>query len=360
MSQSIADLTEALARNAEAVYRYYLSNGRREGHYWMVGDARNTPGRSLFVRLKGPPSGKGAAGKWTDAATREHGDLLDIIRETCGFVDFADIAQEARRFLSLPRPERPSDIASRSDPAPTGSPEAARRLFAMSQAITGTLAEAYLRNRGLAALSNTASLRFHPRCYYRPASHFKTETWPALIASVTDLDGAISGAHRTWLDPNGFSETNLGKAPIDTPRRAMGNLLGHAVRFGTARDVLAAGEGIETMLSLRIILPNLPMVAALSAAHLAAIRFPPSLRRLYVARDNDPAGDGASARLTQRAEDSGIEAIPLSPQFGDFNDDLRLLGVDALRDTLRVQIAPEDVARFMNATSLTAHDTTSS
>ena len=39
-------------------------------------------------------------------ATGEHGDLLDIIRETCGFVDFADIAQEARRFLSLPLPER--------------------------------------------------------------------------------------------------------------------------------------------------------------------------------------------------------------------------------------------------------------
>jgi len=359
MSRSIADLTEALAREAENVCPYYLSNGHREGGYWMVGDARNTPGRSLFVRLKGPLSGKGAAGKWTDAATGEHGDLLDIIRETCGFVDFADIAQEARRFLSLPLPERPNDIASRSNPAPTGSPKAARRLFAMSQPIAGTLAEAYLRNRGLAALSNTASLRFHPRCYYRPDQYSETETWPALIASVTDLDGAITGAHRTWLDPIGFSDANLGKAPIDTPRRAMGNLLSHAVRFGTARDVMAAGEGIETILSLKMALPDLPMVAALSAAHLAAIRFPPSLRRLYIARDNDPAGDGASARLTQRAKDARIETILLSPHLGDFNDDLRLLGADALRDALRVQIAPEDVARFMNAAALTPNEAAS-
>ncbi|MGJ8606117.1 MAG: toprim domain-containing protein [Marivita sp.] len=110
----------------------------------------------------------------------------------------------------------------------------------------------------------------------------------------------------------------------------MGNLLGHAVRFGTARDVMAAGEGIETILSLRIILPNLPMAAALSAAHFAAIRFPPSLRRLYITRDNDPAGDGASARLTQRAKDARIETILLSPHLGDFNDDLRLLGADVL------------------------------
>ncbi|TCT00182.1 hypothetical protein EDC64_1341, partial [Aquabacter spiritensis] len=32
--------------------------------------------------------------------------------------------------------------------------------------------------------------------------------------------------------------------------------LGHAVRFGAADDVLAAGEGIETMLSLRCALPG--------------------------------------------------------------------------------------------------------
>ncbi len=338
---------------------HYLSNGHREGGYWMVGDARNTPGRSLFVRLKGPLSGKGAAGKWTDAATGEHGDLLDIIRESCGLADFKDVALEARRFLSLPLPERSGDTASRSNPGPTGSPKAAKRLFAMSQAITGTLAEAYLRNRGITAMHNTACLRFHPRCYYRPDVHSETETWPALIASVTDLNDATTGAHRTWLDPDGFSETTLGKAPIDTPRRAMGNLLGNAVRFGTTRDVMAAGEGIETMLSLRMILPNLPMAAALSAAHLAAIRFPPSLRRLFVVRDNDPAGDGASARLTQRAKDAGIEAITLTPQFGDFNDDLRLFGVDALRDTLRVQIAPEDVARFRNAAALTANEAAS-
>ena len=359
MSRSIADLTEALAQNAEAVCRYYLSNGRREGHYWMVGDARNTPGRSLFVRLKGPMSGKGAIGKWTDAASGEHGDLLDILWESCGLVDFADVALEARQFLSMPLPERPGDTASRSDPAPSGSPKAARRLFAMSQPIAGTLAAGYLHNRGLTTLHNTASLRFHPRCYYRPDWQSMTEAWPALIASVTDLDGAITGAHRTWLDPDGFSETTLGKASIDTPRRAMGSLLGHAVRFGTARDVMAAGEGIETMLSLKMILPNLPMAAALSAAHLAAIRFPPSLRRLYIACDDDPAGDGAMARLSQRAKDAGIEAIPLSPHLGDFNDDLRLLGVDALRDALRVQIAPEDVARFMNAAALTANEAAS-
>ncbi len=66
MSSQAAELAHRLARRAEAVCRHYLSNGRREGSYWLVGDAANTPGRSLFVRLKGPDSGKGAAGKWTE------------------------------------------------------------------------------------------------------------------------------------------------------------------------------------------------------------------------------------------------------------------------------------------------------
>jgi hypothetical protein len=66
MALDAADLAHRLARDAEAVCRHYLSNGRREGRYWLVGDVRNAPGRSLFVRLKGPESGKGAAGKWTE------------------------------------------------------------------------------------------------------------------------------------------------------------------------------------------------------------------------------------------------------------------------------------------------------
>jgi hypothetical protein len=156
-------------------------------------------------------------------------------------------------------------------------------------------------------------------------------------------DGAITGAHRTWLAPDGF-----GKAPVDTPRRAMGGLLGHAVRFGAADDVLAAGEGIETMLSLRCALPAIPMAAALSANHLAALLLPPTLRRLYIARDADAAGDMGLAALTERAVAAGIEALALSPRTGDFNEDLRAFGLGALRAALRIQLAPQDVVGFLS------------
>ena len=339
-----SELAIRLGREAEAVCRHYLSSGQHAGRYWLVGDVQNTPGRSMFVRLTGPASGKGAAGKWTDMATGEHGDLLDVIREALGLVDFRDVAEEARRFLALPHPEpeKTRTPTGRTSSPALGSPEASRRLFAMAQPIRGTLVEIYLSGRAITSLSGTAALRYHPRCYYRSEAHSPTEIRPAMVAAVTDLAGHQTGVHRTWLAPDGS-----GKADVETPRRAMGDLLGHAVRFGTAAEVLAAGEGIETVLSPRQVLPRMPMLAALSAAHLAAILFPPSLRRLYVVRDRDPAGEGARDSLVARAASFGIEAISLTPLNGDFNDDLRRHGADALRAALKDQLHPEDACRFL-------------
>ena len=338
MSSPAADLAQSLARNAEAVCRHYLPNGRRAGRYWLVGDVAGTPGRSLYVRLAGHADGDGAGspGKWTDAHTGEHGDLLDLIAANRRLTCLRDTLDEARDFLRLPRPEAQPDRPAVS----IGSPAAARRLWAMGKPLSGTLAEAYLRQRAITALLIDVPLRYHPRCYYRDddGAH---QTWPALLAAVTDADGAITGVHRTWLDPTG------GKAPVATPRRAMGSLLGNGVRFGRAEDIVAIGEGLETILSLRSALPNLSMVAALSTAHLGAFDSPGGLRRLYIAADRDDAGDVAAARLSARADSIGIEVIRLLPTLGDFNDDIRAFGADAMRAALRPQLAPEDVDRLI-------------
>jgi hypothetical protein len=294
----------------------------------------------MAVRLSGPDSGPGAAGHWTDFATGEHGDLLDVIARTCGLHAFRDVL-EVCRFLSLPRPE-PQPSKPRLTPTPSGSPEAARRLFASAKPILGTIADTYLRSRGITGIGDLDCLRFHPRCYYRAHDNAPRETWPALVAAVTDLDGAMTGLLRTWLARDGS-----GKAPLATPRRAMGRLLGAGVRFGKATDVMVAGEGLETMLSLRVVLPAMPMVAALSSAHLAGLILPAGLRRLYIARDNDRAGHRAADALGIRANADGIEDIVLTPYADDFNTDLCGFGAEALAASLRVQLMPEDVERFL-------------
>ena len=257
MANESGKLGRQLADHAEAVCRHYLSSGRREGRYWLVGNVYNTPGRSMYVRLTARDTGAGIAGKWTDAATGEHGDLLDMIALSCGHLRKRETLDEARRFLSLAPTRAAGDPnpAIRRARAASGTPDAARALFAAARPIAGTLAECYLHHRMLYDLRQEPALRFHPNCHYRVASADAPATrraWPALIAAVTDTDGVVTGVQRTWIDP-----LTRDKAPVATPRRAMGGLLGYGVRFGAAGDVMATGEGIETVLSIRQRLPRM-------------------------------------------------------------------------------------------------------
>ena len=349
LSNRAGELSLRLAENVQAVCRHYLPAGRREGRYWMVGDTLGGPGRSLYVRLF--ETERGAIGNWVDAATGEHGDLIDLIRLNQRHGRFAETIDEAERFLSLP-PTADADIpsAALAKPAQAGSPQAAKRLFAASKPLVGSIAANYLSARGITRSQDLPALRFHPRCFYRTNADDIPGTpgaFPAMIAAVTDDDGKQTGTHRTFLAPLGFNPSGHGKANVATPRRAMGNILGNSVRFGKAGDVMVAGEGIETILSLREVLPEMPMAAATSSAHLAAILFPSSLRRLYVARDKDAAGDAAFAILTDRAQATGIELVSLLPALGDFNDDLRLHGAAALEARVALQLHERDRTRYL-------------
>ncbi|RUX20688.1 DNA primase, partial [Mesorhizobium sp. M7A.F.Ca.US.011.01.1.1] len=250
------------------------------------------------------------------------------------------------RFLPMPLPP-PQPLGAQGQPAAKrGSPEAARRLFAMSQPIAGTLAERYLAGRDILLSWHEHALRFHPGCYYRDLVTGETQTLPALIAAVTNLNGQITGLQRTWLDPSG-----QGKAQLADPRRSLGDLLGNGIWLGhqpgAAVPVMAAGEGFETMASLRTMMPVLPVAAATSANHLAGLRLPPGCRRLYIAADADAAGRHGIERLSQRAGEAGILALVLRPQLGDFNDDLRHLGPAHLAAWLSGQFVPEDARLFL-------------
>ncbi|CCV16348.1 toprim domain-containing protein [Mesorhizobium sp. STM 4661] len=339
---SASELARRLGEHAEAVCREYLCNGRRVGNYWIVGDVRNARGRSMHVRLN--TVGRKVAGRWVDEATSEYGDLLDVIEHSCGLTDFRAIADKARRFLAMPRPQRASAV--REPPVVRGSPDAARRLFAMSKPVAGTLAERYLASRGIVLGRHERALRFHPGCYYRDLESGETHSLPALIAAVTDLDGRVTGLQRTWLDPDGD-----GKAHVADPRRSMGHILSNGIWLGLDPGmpvpVMAAGEGLETMASLRTVMPALPVVAATSANHLSGLMLPPGCERLYIAADADAAGRHGIDRLGQRAGEAGILTLVLRPQLGDFNDDLRSLGPHRLAAWLRDQLILDEVSRHL-------------
>src|SRR3546814_17743761 len=116
--------------------------------------------------------------------------------------------------------------------APTGTRQAAWRLWAASKPVADSPVAAYLASRQIIDLTSCEALRFHGNCWYRPSKDDAPATrpaWPALIAAVTDLDGSITGVHRTFLETGGAD-----KAPVPYPRRAMGTCTGPGVTFGRA------------------------------------------------------------------------------------------------------------------------------
>lgn len=329
---SIADLSADLATRAESFCRQYFPEGRKQGNYWQVGDTSGVKGRSLAIRLQA--EGERKAGSWTDYATGEYGDLIDLLQERLGSVTLKETLREARSFLGhAPCPAVPREPrkAVRPDAASGKRIARARKLFAAGKPVLGTLAATYLQGRGITRLG--PALRYHPRVFLlRDVDDADPpQRAPALLVKITDNRGQITGCARTYLDPSTGS-----LAAIESPKRILGQLHGHAIRFWSdkARSDLIVGEGLENTLSVGTALPEFDLASCLTATHLGLFIPPPGIKRIWVARDNDEAGRNASMKLRNHLESLGIACGDLVSSMDDFNDDLRAFGKDALRRSL--------------------------
>ncbi|MBX9747909.1 MAG: toprim domain-containing protein [Hyphomonadaceae bacterium] len=188
----------------------------------------------------------------------------------------------------------------------------ARRIWEESIALKHSVAEAYLRRRAVSAgLWESAALRYHPRM----TSLDDRAKRPALVAAITDAQGALQGVQVTLLSAHGTA-----KAALTTPRRVIGKLMGGAVRLADAQDELTVGEGVETMLTASDVF-GVPAWAALSADNLARLIISHPLRRLIIAADNDDAGMRAAQALRARMTRSTLVEIEGAPPgFNDWND----------------------------------------
>lgn len=185
--------------------------------------------------------------------------------------------------------------------------------------VHGTIAEAYLRGRGITcALPD--SLRFHPACWHPSGKRF-----PALVAMVEGGDRLA--VHRTYLRSDG-----RGKAEAEPARAMLGTVAGGAVRLAEAGGSLGVAEGIETALSLASGLLGRPATiwAGLSTSGLRGLVLPPLPGRLTVATDGDEAGRAAGHALATRAAALGwrVSLLP-APEGRDWNDVLAMKGVAA-------------------------------
>jgi putative DNA primase/helicase len=215
-----------------------------------------------------------------------------------------------------PRPDKPG--ARRSAPKIAAQPVAeervarARRIWNESRVLRHTAAMAYLRRRAIPeVLWDTPALRFHPHM----TSLDDRARRPALVAAISDGEGELQGVQVTLLTAHGTA-----KAPVETPRRVIGKLMGGVVRLHEAHDELAIGEGVETMLSASDAL-RLPSWAALTADNLSRFIVPGSIRRIVIVADNDAAGTRAAEVLRERCPpDVRVEIASVPQDFNDFND----------------------------------------
>ncbi|WP_236628118.1 MULTISPECIES: DUF7146 domain-containing protein [unclassified Sulfitobacter] len=242
--------------------------------------------------------------------------------------------REARSFLGeapCPAVPRETQRAERPDAASSKRISRARTLFAAGKPVLGTLAATYLHGRGITRLG--PALRYHPGVFLWQGEDDADppQRAPALLAKITDNRGQVTGCARTYLDPS-----TGGLAEIESPKRILGQLHGHAIRFwsGSVRSDLIVGEGLENTLSVGTALPEFDLASCLTATHLTLFIPPPGIKHIWIVRDNDEAGRNASKRLRNQLESLGIACVDLVPNMGDFNDDLRAFGKDALRRSL--------------------------
>ena len=226
-----------------------------------------------------------------------------------------------------------SDLVTKPTVRPS---KVARALNAWRKATpaAGSLVEAYFKAEG-------SHFRPQPRSVSCRGSEIgaTAEPYPAMISLVQRVPGADdyaalerrpslidAGAHFTFLQDGG-PDGAVVKAATDASKLTLGQLRHGGVWLSPIEKIgeqLAVAEGIETALSVMQI-TKLPTVAALSAAGMQSLRWPPQVRRLWIAADNDEAGLEAAKVLLERALRAGLQAQIKIPAGGknDFNDLLR-------------------------------------
>lgn len=205
----------------------------------------------------------------------------------------------------------------REDDARKAKRALAARIWASAKPLAGSIAETYLRQaRAIAAPLAAAMLRFDPGRGDGP---------PAMVAAVLNAIGDLTGAHRTFLAPDGS-----GKAKIVMPRQSRGEIMGSFIRLALGSRLIVA-EGIESALSAWEARPpeasDCGAIAAISAGGMAGLIWPATVRELIIAPDRDASGAGerAAQSLARRAHAAGLGVAFLWPPegCGDWNDAAR-------------------------------------
>lgn len=308
----VSEIVAQLAGRAEALCCELLPAGHREGMEWRCGSVEGEPGKSLGVCLAGAK-----IGKWSDFAADGRGDLLDLIQACLG-LDKGEAVQWAKGWLGIDddtgiqpcvRHRRPG--LEHHNPPRQNNPNrpAALKIWRATQPAPGTLAEDYLRGRGVTT-SIPPTIRYH-------SSLKHTDTGlhlPCLITAACNVDRKITGIQRTYLTLDDR------KASVNRPKMALGTLRGSAVRLAPTTDRVCLTEGVEDALALTQMTGD-PAWALLGAGNFKTVELPKNITQVLLAPDGDEKGQGmiqgAAIRLAGQGREVRAAKMPAGKDWVD-------------------------------------------
>jgi hypothetical protein len=203
---------------------------------------------------------------------------------------------------------------------------AALAIWNAAKPVTDTIAEHYLRSRGLGLDVYPDVLRFHPALPYPN----KIRKYPALVCRVDDVGGNFTAVWRIFLRDNGH------KADVASPKMGLGPSQGGCVRLNGMAAHIGVAEGVETALAAWLLMgKRFPVWSGLSTA-ISSIEIPKGVERVTVFPDGDaplrrkghefvpsqPAGRRAAMALCTRLATEGIGcSVAAEPSaLKDYND----------------------------------------
>jgi hypothetical protein len=310
----LREISRLLAARIDELVLELLPAGRREGHEWRVGSVAGEPGHSLGIHLMGEK-----AGIWADFAGDESGDAFALVRAVLR-LGTEEARTWSRCWLGLeagvldrsPRPTRPFETQAMPDPNRWRLP------WKQARPISGSLAVAYLRGRGLDFIDPSGRvLRFSAQRARRNADG-ALEHHPAVLAALSDVrTGQQVGIINIYLRSDGGDRLRDRKGKTVTGRPK-----GAAVMLSTFDEPtsgLTICEGTET--GIAILAKELaPVWACGGAVFLRSFPVLAGIECLTIAADPDATGQRAAEAVATRWRKAGRETAIIAPPAGDWAD----------------------------------------
>lgn len=230
---------------------------------------------------------------------------LDYVREKLGLTPWAPGGQPHGLPRRVVQPVR----SGMRDEEVRRSRDTARALWDRSKPGRDTMAEKYLKSRGIDLPSWPPTLRFlsatppkHPWPAMVAAYAPVTESEPGVLAPVRSED--IAGIQLTYLQHDG-----TGKAPVEPQKRSIGRDHAMPIVLAAMTDSLGVviAEGIEDALSLHLA-TGLAAWAAGGASRLPALAtvVPSYVESATIVADDDVAGRKGATQLSTALTRTGL------------------------------------------------------